>query len=83
MDICASAVEIASLLKRESGALFNGLCYLVMLVEVTDGPAVRYDVAFEAPLVTDDVFKIGVATAGLAVCSGSAYSCQDLWQPEP
>src|SRR5207245_6716101 len=55
-----------SRLHGQSGALYERENETVTLVNDTDGPAVRHDIAFEAPLVAQSVKEKMIGASGFA-----------------
>ena len=67
--IDASAVEIASGVKRLHYRLLGGRRHFMVLMDVQKGPAVGYKVALKAPFSTENfLHQIGMRTARIPVC---------------
>ena len=64
MQVRISAVQIAAVFDRERGAFRRCRRYLMVLMEITDRPAVTDDMPLESPFLPQRLFQQRLASAG-------------------
>ena len=64
VEISVPAVQVAAVFQGQGGAFLGRVRYLVVFVEIPNGPAVADHMAPEPPLFTQGLFQKGFASAG-------------------